>query len=377
MGELTNASFKLCILILTIHVLMFCTASGIAATAADEEEAGGGGDDGLGGAEAGGWAAPHGAGLGGDGGEAGGSGSDAGLGGDGGEAGGFGGDGQPVVQVDLHDVAEDLLQGALEDAVAAPEEEEEEEEEEKAAERLVQRLGLSGEELAYILAGLDSDGDEFEGEPEAAEGDDEQLPDFNDPSWERPLFDGSRITVGRFIYALLKEKRAGKIRDTVFNRLLVLLQGQVFPAANLAPKSFHMLKKALAVEAAGNFEYHVCAHGEYAFPDACGRQDYHLHEHEVCTCAQPVSRFKRDNKGKLQPHAVSEGEWGPITLGIVMVTVFGILSPSVHFPPLYPTDVLGLGHREHHPKQDVQEPGVDGSAGHAAWPRGQGLLVRR
>ena len=52
---------------------------------------------------------------------------------------------------------------------------------------------------------------------------------------------------------------------------------------------FHMLKKALAVEAAGNFEYHVCAHGEYAFPDACGRQDYHLHEHEVCICAQPVS----------------------------------------------------------------------------------------
>jgi hypothetical protein len=58
------------------------------------------------------------------------------------------------------------------------------------------------------------------------------------------------------------------------------------------------------VEAAGKYEYHICEHGTYVFPEPCCRHDYHLHEGDSCSCSVPFSRFKKDSNGRLHPHTV-------------------------------------------------------------------------
>jgi hypothetical protein len=116
--------------------------------------------------------------------------------------------------------------------------------------------------LELLLLGGDLDAEDAEDEAAAAEA----APDFSTQDWEQPLYPGARLTRAQYVYALLREKRAGRMRDTVFNRLLKLLQSQVLPEGSSAPRSWHLFKKALGIEAAGKYEYHICQHGAYVFP---------------------------------------------------------------------------------------------------------------
>jgi hypothetical protein len=215
------------------------------------------------------------------------------------------------------DIAETLLQGAFDDDEEELSGEDGEgvgsDDEDAATAALARHLGLllgSGQQLADFLA------EEGEGSEEDVSDDDDVgglageggLPDFSLPQWQQPLYDGSRISLGRYAFALLREKRAGRIRDTVFDRLLGLLSDHVFPQSNLAPRSLYLLKKAVGVEAAGKYEFHVCIHGSFVFPQPCCRHDYHLHVGDFCDCAEPASRFKTDSKRRLLPHAVGRDE---------------------------------------------------------------------
>ena len=71
-----------------------------------------------------------------------------------------------------------------------------------------------------------------------------------------------------------------------------------------------MFKKALGIEAAGKYEYHICQHGKYVFPNACGQHDYASCRGDHCQCSEPAPRFTTDVKGKLCPHKVGGLEQG-------------------------------------------------------------------
>jgi hypothetical protein len=131
-----------------------------------------------------------------------------------------------------------LLQAGLDDGLGDEALDSDDDEEKSAADVLRSLgilIGVDPQKLVDMLA-YEEGWEEEEEEEEEEGGEEDELPDFTLPCWQRQLFDGSRISVGRFAFALLREKRAGRIRDTVFNRLLGLLSDHVFPEANLAPR---------------------------------------------------------------------------------------------------------------------------------------------
>ena len=82
----------------------------------------------------------------------------------------------------------------------------------------------------------------------------------------QPLYPGASMTVKQYCYAMLREKRSGRIRDGVFDRLLHLQQSCLLPQNNLAPKSLFRMKTLLGIATAQNYEWHVCNKGCCSFP---------------------------------------------------------------------------------------------------------------
>ena len=108
--------------------------------------------------------------------------------------------------------------------------------------------------MAYALSLMEScgdDDDDNDGEAEGGEsGKGEGHEDGRDAQFyiERmhmPLYEGSRITLAEYVYAVLHEKGRSKATDTSVDRWLRLHAKVVLPAGNLCPPSLYIARKVM------------------------------------------------------------------------------------------------------------------------------------
>jgi hypothetical protein len=114
---------------------------------------------------------------------------------------------------------------------------------------------------------------------------------------EKPLFEGSTMSVLQFAFVLLSEKRAGSIRDNVLDRLLRLLHERILPEGNNCPASLYVLKKVLGVKSASTYEEHVCINDKCLFPKL-SHDEYEAHADDVCNCGERRFTAKTMSSGK-------------------------------------------------------------------------------
>jgi hypothetical protein len=123
-------------------------------------------------------------------------------------------------------------------------------------------------DIDYLLQHPD-EGDEFDGDEEARR-----------RALAQPIYNGARMTVKQYCYALLREKRVGRIRDGAFNRHLDLLHSCILPPGNIVPKSYYRMKSLLGVATAEKYEWHICSNNCCAFPPI-PRKEWAKHVDEV------------------------------------------------------------------------------------------------
>ena len=116
------------------------------------------------------------------------------------------------------------------------------------------------------------------------------------------MYERAQITVYQAAFLLLSEKRKGKMRDGVFDRLCRLLHDVVLPKGNLFPRSYFLMKRAVNAMLLEKVTYHVCM-SDYHIFSWVPERDWKEHADDQCHVFRKA-RFIRDKNGGLKPAKV-------------------------------------------------------------------------
>ena len=115
------------------------------------------------------------------------------------------------------------------------------------------------------------------------------------------LFAGHAVKVREVAVWLARLASEHRITNSAMDSFCQMVHFLLLPEGNLFPKSYHMLRGALAVEDSHDCERHICDACWELFPDIPG-DSHAVHADEVCQrpgCNNP--RFKRGPGGHVTP----------------------------------------------------------------------------
>jgi len=144
----------------------------------------------------------------------------------------------------------------------------------------------------------DSDSDSSDSGPESMdEGSDDEdgslrLSEglFRGSKLEKPVYEGSKLTLKQHLLRLLDNTAKGKISMVSLEKDLRFQSGQALPAGNRLPGTTYKLFRLLGIDI-DRFERHACVGGCEAFPPL-PRSEYADHVDDKCSiCKEP--RFER------------------------------------------------------------------------------------
>ena len=173
-------------------------------------------------------------------------------------------------------------------------EQEEGEDVEEEEEDIPTQINLLNAEELERFAGLFLDDEDEQDVLEA-----DALGPIDEAQWDKLVGPSSTVTLKQYCYQLLKLRHEGKIRDGAMDKV-IKMDLKLLGPNNIAPRSFHMLKKFLGVESSDKYEYQVCKNETCIFPQPCGGQkEYKILQSDSCMCGCP--RFKVEKGGRLVP----------------------------------------------------------------------------
>jgi hypothetical protein len=119
------------------------------------------------------------------------------------------------------------------------------------------------------------------------------------------------ITVIQVVYMFLLLKQQSNMTDTAFDMMCRAIHELLFPAGNLFPPSWYLMKRIAGVDSLDQHEYHICPDCELHIYAQVPRSGWKAHRDDTCpVCASSQHhspRFKRTTKGTrelLEPRQV-------------------------------------------------------------------------